>query len=160
MMEYATATDVPVERSKAELEKMLRRAGAEQYGTSHDDARGIALVFFKLGEHHIRMAVPLPKLSTFNNDGRGRPVSLDVRARRFEQACRSRWRGLVLIVKGKLQLIAWGLSTSEREFLPDITFPDGRTVGDVLRPIIKHAYLTGSMPMALLEAHDEEGTNG
>lgn len=67
----------------------------------------------------------------------------------WEQACRSRWRALYLIVKAKLEAVEAGISTVEREFLYDIVLPDGRTAGEWIAPQIEMAYQTGQMPAML-----------
>lgn len=153
---YAAGTEVPVERSKLELERVLRRAGAQQYGTAHDDANGQAIVYFKLAQRSIRLNIPLPKVTDFKHrpNSSWRLASSADQQRRWEQACRVRWRGIILVVKAKMQLIDLGLSTVEREFLADITMPDGRSVAELFKPILEEAYLTGRTP--LLGAH--EGT--
>lgn len=67
----------------------------------------------------------------------------------WEQACRSRWRALYLIIKAKLEAVESGISTIEREFLYDIVLPDGKTVGEFMTPQIAAAYETGEMPPML-----------
>lgn len=67
----------------------------------------------------------------------------------WEQACRSRWRALYLIIKAKLEAVDSGISTIEREFLYDIVLPDGKTVGEYMAPQIEAAYTTGEMPPML-----------
>ncbi|MFI4881401.1 MAG: hypothetical protein ACIAQU_02325 [Phycisphaerales bacterium JB064] len=46
----------------------------------------------------------------------------------WEQACRSKWRALYLVMKAKLVAVDEGISTIEREFLPDVVTEDGTTV--------------------------------
>lgn len=69
--------------------------------------------------------------------------------RRVDQVARERWRALVLLVKAKLELVALGISTVEREFLADIALPDGRTVHEAMRELLQRAYETGDMPPLL-----------
>lgn len=59
------------------------------------------------------------------------------------------WRRLVLVVKAKLDLVADGGSTIEREFLADILLPDGRTVHQALGPQLADSYSNGHMPPLL-----------
>lgn len=153
---FAANTEVAVERSKMELERILRRAGATQYGTAHDDAGGQALVYFTLKNRQIRMSVPLPKRGDFVKDPRRSWVTLPMatQEKRWEQACRTRWRGIVLICKAKLELIGLGLSTVDREFLADITIrmPNGQnvSVGQLFNPaLLDEAYRSGTMPPLL-----------
>jgi hypothetical protein len=162
---FAAKTEVGVDKSKAELERLLVRHGAAQYGTAHDDANGFAVVYFALGGRHIRLQVPLPKFEEWPDpklasyrQKKKTPQSWDRWAEatrvswvrdQWGQACRTRWRCMLLIVKAKLELIGMNLSTVEREFLADITLPDGRSVGEWLRPGIDKAYLGGHMPPML-----------
>ena len=67
----------------------------------------------------------------------------------WEQACRSRWRSLYLIIKAKLEAVESGISTIDREFLYDVVLPDGRTVGDIVTPQLEIAYQSGQMPPLL-----------
>ena len=69
----------------------------------------------------------------------------------WEQACRQRWRALLLIIRAKLEAVESGLTTLESEFLANIVVPDGGTVGQWLAPQVEEAYATGRMP-PMLEA--------
>ena len=51
----------------------------------------------------------------------------------------------MLVTKAKLELVAEGLSTIQREFLADPVLPDGSTVGRALEVPIAEAYATGRM---------------
>jgi hypothetical protein len=63
---------------------------------------------------------------------------------------RRRWRAMLLVIKAKLEIVATGSSSFEREFLADILLPDGSTVGDVAVKQIADSYKTGGMPKSLL----------
>ena len=67
----------------------------------------------------------------------------------WEQACRSKWRSLYLVIKAKLEAVDSGISTIEREFFYDIVLPNGKTVGEFMGPQIEEAYTTGEMPALL-----------
>ncbi len=69
----------------------------------------------------------------------------------WEQACRQRWRALVLVVKAKLEAVETGITTFEQEFMAHIVLPDGKTVGERVRGAIAQAYATGKTPRLLLE---------
>ena len=164
-MSYANATQVSVERSKLELEKLLVKHGAKQYGTAHNDETGRALVHFKMADRLMRLEVPVPPLtdwpdpakedyqqkkkcpSGWSRWGSGRREAW-VRAQ-WEQVCRTRWRCMLLIVRAKLEHIALGLSDVEHEFLADIAMPNGRSIAELLKPAIEQAYLDGKMPRQL-----------
>jgi hypothetical protein len=165
-MSYADGTSVSVEKSKLELEKLLVKHGAKQYGTAHDDQNGRAIVHFKMSERLIRLQIPVPPLSDYPNPKNAYPPKSKIPlprgwhwwtdARRetwvreqWEQASRTRWRCMLLIVKAKLEHIALGLSDVEHEFLADIAMPNGRSIAELLKPAIAQAYLDGRMPPLL-----------
>jgi hypothetical protein len=158
MTNYAEGTSVPVDRSKAELDRLLAKHGASQQGTMSDNEKGEAYVVFRMGERNIRLNVPLPKIGDFSknpNERVRRPRSAEQQHRSWEQACRERWRSVVLLVKAKLEAIRIGNSTVEREFLSDIVLPSGKSVYEQIEADVAKAYLTGHVPrllgMSLLE---------
>ena len=59
------------------------------------------------------------------------------------------WRRLLLVTKAKLEYIADGASTTEREFFSDILLPDGQTVHQAMAQQIEESYRTGNMPKLL-----------
>ena len=72
----------------------------------------------------------------------------------WEQACRQRWRALLLIIRAKLEAVESGITTLESEFLANLVLPDGGTIdggtiGEWLAPQIAEAYGTGRMPPML-----------
>ena len=67
----------------------------------------------------------------------------------WEQACRQRWRPLLLIIRAKLEAVESDITTLESEFLANIVLPNGGTVGDWLVPQIEEVYGTGRMPPML-----------
>ncbi len=71
------------------------------------------------------------------------------RKRDAEQIEREQWRALLLLVKAKLEFVAGGLSTAEREFLAHVVLPNGSTVGDELAPHLAEAYASGTVPLLL-----------
>jgi hypothetical protein len=123
---YASKTSVPVERSKAEVEKLLTQYGADQFFSGWAD--GKAMIAFRLKQLHIKMVVPIPE---------------------GPQAQRARWRAIVLIIKAKLEAVRSGVRSIEQEFLDDIVLPDGKTFGQYARPQIEQAYKSGQMPKSL-----------
>lgn len=163
MSRYATGTGVAVDRSKAELEKVLSKYGASKRLLGADDDKGEAYVIFEIEGRQVRLQIPLPKLRdfAFKYDGRAKrdkEQEPEVQMRDHEQACRERWRVFVLLVKAKLEAVELGLSTIEREFLADIYLPSGQTVGQVMKAALAKAYKTGKMPAlpSFTERRDDE----
>jgi hypothetical protein len=152
MTRFAAGTDVPVERSRNEIERTLARYGASQFLYGWDPSG--AVIAFVNGRdderRQVRFHLPLPDRNdpkfVFHSRGRRTDTEID---RRYEQACRQRWRALLLVVKAKLEAVESGIATFEDEFLAYICLPDGGTVSDLLGPQIADAYLSGQMPPGL-----------
>ena len=150
---YAARTDVSVERSRNEIERLLVRYGATgfMYAWEEDNAA----IGFKIASRHIRIILPLPERADFGRtEVQHRRRSTDAQQRAYDQAVRQRWRALVLIVKAKLEAIAAGISTIEREFMADVVMPNNQTVGQWLAPQIEAAYQRGTMPPLLPGANE------
>lgn len=145
-MAYASETEVPVERSRAEVERLCMKYGCSQFMSGVDYEKLTARIQFKAKNRIIRFELPLPDPKKFHQ------------TRKFEQASRSKWRALVLVLKAKLESVESGISTFEEEFLPFIVLPNDQTVAGIILPMIEGAYKTGKMPAQLMiEAGKPEG---
>lgn len=144
---YASETAVPVDRSKAEIEKILARYGADQF--MHGWQSGRAVIMFRAHERMVRFELQIPELAEFavSPKGRRRPPTAIQEA--WEQACRQRWRALSLVIKAKLEAVASGITVFEEEFLAHIVLPGGKTVGQTLVPQLEQVYATGKVPPML-----------
>lgn len=131
---YAEGTDVPSVASRAEIERMLRRAGATAFSYAWDDDARTERLEFVLDRRHIRFSIALPTVNdpTFNRTPTGKQrTAAAARAARDDEFKR-RWRVLALLVKAKLTAITEDVSTVEREFLADLVLGDGRTVAEAI----------------------------
>ena len=149
-MAYAEKTSVSVSKTKSDIEELIQKAGADQFvsGFKND----IAVIGFTLENRQIRFLLPLPDKndkSFWYTPERKNKRSEEQAYAAWEQACRSKWRALYLIVKAKLEAVESGISTVEREFFYDIVLPDGQTVGEYMAPQIETAYTKGVMPPML-----------
>lgn len=146
MTRFASNTDVAVEKSRAEIEKLITRYGASS--TAFMAAPGRAMIMFEANERRVVFELPLPLLSEkrFQRTPAGRKAR-DIRGQHdaWEQACRQSWRALALVIKAKLEAVASGITTFEDEFLAHIMMPDGMTVGKHIRPTIAAWYAGGTM---------------
>lgn len=145
MPTYAKETTVSVDKSKAEIQRTLARWGASafMYAEDGDDV----LVAFKYSGLTVRLALPMPD----RNDATilRTPVSKELRTKDtqekvYQQAIKQRWRGLLLMLKAKLEAIELGIVTFDQEFLPYLVLPSGLTVTDQLMPQIYQALEGGS----------------
>lgn len=149
-MAYAEKTSVSVARTKAEIEELVQQHRANQFVSGYKD--NLAVIGFTMDGRQIRFLLPLPDKQAreyWYTPGRGQRRTDEAAHTAWEQACRSRWRALYLIVKAKLEAVDAGISTVEREFLYDIVLPDGQTAGEWMAPQIETAYETGQMPAML-----------
>jgi hypothetical protein len=157
---YAADTSVSVERSKAEIEGLLVRYGADHFASGWSD--GHATIGFRANNRLVRFDLPLPKqdekrFTHFKKRGYSPPRARDASGARkeWEQACRCAWRALALVVKAKLEAVESGITTFEQEFGMHIVLPGGRTVGETISPEIEAAYAGGKAPRLLLSAGAE-----
>lgn len=146
MSRYASGTEVSVEKSRAEIEKLITRYGATS--TAFMNAPGRAMILFEAEQRRIVFELPLPDINDkrFSATPAGRR-QLDPSRRHavWEQACRQAWRALALVIKAKLEAVAAGITTFEDEFLAHIVMPDGVSVGKHIKPVIQAWYTGGHM---------------
>lgn len=140
-MAYAERTSVSPEKSREEIEKILKRYGATGFAYGWEETS--ALIAFKLKDRHIRFTLKLPERKQARSQAA------------WEQSTRQRWRSLALIIKAKLEAVESGIVTIEEEFLAHIILPDNKTVGDWIKPQIEQAYINGNMPKLLGAFKDE-----
>lgn len=137
---YAANTSVPIEKSQAEVKKILQRYGANAFMFA--ESQQAAMIAFELKGRRIKFNVPMPQPVP-------QPKATQVARNKYEQLCRSRWRALCLAIKAKLECVESGITTLEQEFLAHIVLPDGRSFGDIYIPQIQEAYDTKTMPPLL-----------
>jgi len=142
-MSYAESTSVPVDRSKAEIERTLQRYGAKEFASGWKEGR--AMMQFSMMDRQIRFVLPLPLQSEFSKSEKGRNRTPSQAQAAFEQAQRARWRALLLCIKAKLESAASGIEEFETAFLGQIVMPGGKTMEELALPQIKIAYDTGKI---------------
>lgn len=132
---YAADTEVPVERSKRQIELLLQQHGAEAYHTGWDAARDI--IEFGWKGKQVRFVLPRPNPTKFELSPAGRMRTSSQITQAIEQADRQRWRGLCLVVRAKLEAVEAGISIFEEEFMAFIVIPGrNQTIGEILVPQI------------------------
>lgn len=110
---YAAHTKVPIERSRAEIERVLAKYGCDAFvsGWSNEGA----IIQFSHKGRSVRISVP------YDNENR-------------ERAERQRWRILLLLVKAQLEAVECGLLKFEEAFLPWMVLKSGATVYETMLP--------------------------
>ena len=116
-MAYAERTSVTVPKSKTDIEKVVKKYGAESWALMEQGAT--VKVAFRIQGRNILFAMNVP-------DG--------------VQKERTIWRALLLTIKAKLESASSGIETFEEAFLANIVMPDGQTVAEHTRPAIEAGY--------------------
>jgi len=141
---YAERTLVSPQKTRADIENLLERYGAD--GFAYAAEGDCALVAFRLKGRAIRFILPLPRLNDFAKTPSGATRTARQQESAHDQAVRTAWRALHLITKAKLEAVAAGITTLEREFLPDMVMPNGQTFGQFALPAVQRALESGEMP--------------
>ena len=120
---YAASTSVPVERSRAEVERTLMKYGASEFGTMSAEAK--VTVYFNVKGRQVQWSIPMPSKKD----------------RQYEQEVRRRWRVLVITIKAMLEAVESKLLTFDEAFLPHIVIPGtARTLGEHIVPRLDSMY--------------------
>lgn len=154
---YAASTDVPADRSRAEIEKAVRKYGGRRfmYGWEEDGDNPRAVVAFVIADRQVRFLLPMPDSQArefTHTPARGTRRSPAEQEKAYEQAVRSRWRSLGLVIRAKLEAVASGIVTFEDEFMAQLVLPEGDTVADRMRPVLAQTFAEGRTPPSLLPA--------
>lgn len=150
-MKYAAKTEVSVEKSRNEIERTLSRYKATKFAYFTEEAK--ACIAFEVGGKRIRFILPLPDSNddSIRLDRWGYISTDSMIAKRWEQACRQRWRALCLAIKAKLEWVETGIVSIEEEFLPYIVTANGKTIAELVMPQLNQIYEHGLIPKLLPE---------
>jgi len=116
-MPYAETTKVPVYKTKVEIEKLVKKRGADAFAVMESD--GQVKVAFRMEGRNILFRMSIPEKA---------------------QEERSIWRAMLLTIKGKIESAERGIETFEEAFLANIVMPNGQTVADSTIPAIENHY--------------------
>lgn len=149
---YAAGTDVPSDRSRAEIERTLERYRADAFAYAWEGQR--AVITFRIRGRVVRMSLPLParddpSFTTYRQGSSTFVRSESAQRERYEQAVRQRWRALALVIKAQLEAVELAIITIEHAFLADTVMPDGQTVGEWVEPQMRDVLASGQMPKRL-----------
>jgi hypothetical protein len=142
MAQYAARTDVSSSQSRADIERVLTRYGADQFG--YMSGVGVAQIMFVFKGTAVRFTLPMPDRKDFRHTPTGKVAAETVQESNYEQAVRQRWRALLLVTKAKLEAVESGISTFEQEFLAHIVLPGGQTVAEAVIPQVMDAIASGT----------------
>lgn len=133
---YAADTKVPIERSQAEIEKLLKQRGATKFFRGEDEGREV--IACDLQSRKLMFELPLP--------GEAEARSQDKR----DRLRRAKWRALLLTIKAKFVSVDAGVESFDDAFLAALVVPtgDGRAgrFGRIAAAAISEAYAKGAVP--------------
>lgn len=128
-MPFAEKTNVPVSRTRDQIERMVRKYGAASFTGFGVMQQGLLVqLAFSMAGRSILFKMTLPD---------------------SPQKERSIWRALLLTIKGKLESAERGIETFDEAFLANTVLPGGRTVSEEVLPAIEAQY-QGGAPVPLL----------
>lgn len=150
MATYAANTEVSSDKSRAEIERILTRWGADEY--AYMMSRDRAQIAFTYEGLRVRFVLPLPDRDNreFTHHSRGARTASASNAA-YEQAVRQKWRALALVVKAKLEAVESGISTFQEEFYAHLVLPNGQTVFESTAGQVDTMIRTGKSGPLMLE---------
>lgn len=136
MKRYAARTAVPVEKTRGEIEKLIR--ANESTGFIYGSAVGKAMIGFEYRGRRIKFVVEMPIV----NKGKTNKSNVAKEEKR-------RWRSLLLLIKAKFESVNTGIVEFDREFLAHIVIEGDRTVGDTWVAQTREILSTAKLPPLL-----------
>ncbi len=132
-MSFAEGTAVPVEKTRGEIEGLVRKYGATQFSSGWNGTE--AAILFVCKSVRVRFSVPMPDPANEAIRKKARRGGPDYRAPTdanlaWAVAAEERriWRCVLLAIKAKLEIVQSGIGTFEEEFLSHIVTDNGKTV--------------------------------
>ncbi len=149
---YAADTEVPINRSRSEIDKLLSQWGCDRIQWTDDFAMGCTTLRFQavFDDVHCtaRLELHLPPDDVVGQRFARTPTQAQLAGAR-EQHWRALHRVLLLTIKAQLNAVEAGLLTAVEAFLPHLEDSQGRTVAQLAVPHLRRLQ-DGKTP--LLEA--------
>jgi len=152
-MRYAQGTNVGEDRSRAEVQFLLEKYGADQFGYASDRSTSMAKIMFRFKRQNFIFKLPLArpddKRIKFTPTGKLRIGNQVEQLIRDEN--RRRWRSLCLAIKAMLVGVQDGILNFGEIFMPYMVWGDGRTTAETLLPAVEECLKAGNHLPALAE---------
>lgn len=155
-MKYAEKTKVPVEKTRMEIERLLRSKGVHETATAW--TRKLGIVGFQHAGRVFRFEMPMPQFEGFATfPGRKWKTRTEQQQREaWEQACREAWRQILLIIKARIVAIETGAETWEVAFLAYTVGPNGEVIGPRIVAELAKAYAGAAELPPMLPADTQQ----
>jgi hypothetical protein len=145
---YAEGTGVSVESSRGEITGILAKHGCLRMAWMTEPEGDV--LQFELGGQSYRFKIVKPSLEdarqAYMDMGRsawGWSHQAD-QQKAIDGEWRRRWRAHVLLLKAKLEFVAGGDTTLEREFMPALVTKNGGTLGEYIESKAGQQLLLGA----------------
>lgn len=126
-------TDIPAERTVAEIQTILARAGAASVRVDYEDGQPEAILFMlMLGHQSVAFRVPSRWQGVYRILQKEKSPAMRRAFRAEAHARRVAWRIVKDWCEAQIALIQSGQATLPQLFLPHAVRPDGRTLFDVV----------------------------
>lgn len=132
---YAQDTTVPADKTQAEIIGYVKGRGATKVA-SFEDGDGV-VILFEVKNRAVRLKVMRPDRKDFVYDAAGRYRDASGQERAAEKEWMRRWRTLLIVIKGKFELVDSGIVTFEEEWLPYLVTKNGGTVYEEMLPALE-----------------------
>ena len=151
---YAEGTEVPISRSRDELERTLTRFGATTQGWLRDDEEKVVRLAFKRNGRGYRFTVKLQDAEgcrlTPTKQRRSDSVAMDL----AEAENRRRFRSLANYVKAVMDATDTGIISAEEALLPYMMLPSGETVAEAVIPQLASGNYLVNLSKALVSGRE------
>lgn len=139
---YATTTSVSVDRTQLDIKSALRKYGAESIGILERPGTAVVQAEFRNRRLQFTLPQPDPKDQAFTHrmdqrSHRLKPRTAVQAAAAYEQACRSSWRSLYLVIHATLEAVEAGIVDFDTAFMPYMMLHNGKTVATAMVPALQ-----------------------
>jgi hypothetical protein len=136
-MSFAEGTTVAPEKSRMEIEMLVRKVAGRDAEFSFGQCAGQAAIQFAAKGRRVRFTLPLPtveqaKTKAKRKNSWGPPTTAQMDAW-LEGETRRRWRCLLLAIKAKFEVVETGIETFDEAFLANIVCAGGQTIYETIK---------------------------
>jgi hypothetical protein len=152
-MSFAKGTTVSVDKTRVEVERLLRTSGASMVVVQTTST--VARIGFEAHGRRLLFTLTLPDRTDrkFTHVDKWKARAVGVADKLHDAECRRLWRALLLVVKAKIESVASGIETFDQAFLANIVVPTAEgstTVGVQIAGYLHASYARGvAMPKLL-----------
>ena len=139
MTKYAEGTEVPISRSRDELERTLERFGATAQAWLRDDEKETVVLAFKRAGKGYKLVVRLVDAAACALTPKGNERTASAAQDAADQENRRRFRSLANYVKAVMDAADTGIISAEDALLPYLMLPSGETVAQAIQEQMKLA---------------------